>query len=92
MGADFCLSQECLISGECRLWGSMNNRGSNYSGLEKCFDDMTPEWIVPVGRVLRELEVDGKDTGNLKWGFRVKFNGRVVHKATPVAVNGGNNH
>jgi predicted transcriptional regulator len=61
---------------------------TSYSGLEKVFDDMTPEWIVPVGRVLKELEIGKKDTGNLKWGFRVKFNGKQVQKATPTNKDG----
>lgn len=66
----------------------MIRQKTNYSGLERVFDDRTPDWIVPVGRVLRELEVDGESTGNLKWGFRVPFKGQVVHKATPVSVDG----
>jgi tRNA1(Val) A37 N6-methylase TrmN6 len=60
----------------------------SYSGLEKKLDDILPTWIVPVGRVLRELEVDNQDSGNLRWGFRVKFKGKTVSKATPVNKDG----
>lgn len=61
---------------------------SNYSGLEKLLDSLLPEWIVPVGRVLRELEVGNKDSGNLRWGFRIHFKGKTVSKATPLKVDG----
>lgn len=62
---------------------------TSFNGLERSLDEKLPSWIVPVGRVVRELEYDGVPSRNLRWGFRVVYrDGFTVSKATPKNVEG----
>ncbi len=51
------------------------------SELEKRFNALTPDWIVSTSQVREEL-------GNKQWDIVVPFHNTVVHKASPISING----
>jgi len=59
---------------------------SFYNNLEKRFDDLTPDWIVPTGMIVKDFASKEK----LKWHLAVNFKDKIVRKASPVKGEDGN--
>ena len=59
---------------------------SFYNNLEKRFDDLTPDWIVPTGMIVKDFANKEK----LKWHLAVNFKNKIVRKASPIKGEDGN--
>ena len=57
-----------------------------YNKLEKRFDELTPDWIVPTGAVVKGFANKEK----LKWQLAIKFKNKIVRKASPIKGQDGN--
>jgi len=58
---------------------------SFYNNLEKRFDELTPDWIVPTGMIIQDFANEEK----LKWQLAIQFKKRIVRKASPIKGDDG---